>query len=116
MSKVRRVVGSDAGGYGRGYRLELGLGVRVDLERAKFAIHRAETVVANEEWAKAWAPSKVALFTAQRGFMPGEDAPWINERRHALEDLESRALECCAAAALEIGGAEVAGAERASRS
>jgi pentatricopeptide repeat protein len=47
--------------------------------------------------------------------LPGEDAPWINERRHALEDLESRALECYAAAALEIGGAEVAGAERASR-
>jgi SARP family transcriptional regulator, regulator of embCAB operon len=115
VSKVRRVVGSDVGGHGRGYRLDLGSGVQVDLERAMVAIHRAETAVASKDWFEAWAPSQVALFTAQRGFLPGEDAPWINERRHALEDLESRALECYAAAALEIGGGEVAGAERASR-
>jgi pentatricopeptide repeat protein len=87
----------------------------VDLERALVAIHRAETAVATMDWFDAWAPSQVALFTAQRGFLAGEDAPWINERRQALEGLEVRALECYAMAALGIGGPEVAGAERASR-
>ncbi len=115
LSKVRRVVETDIGGHGRGYRLELGPGVLVDLERAMVAIHRAETAIAHEKWFEAWGPSQVAMFTAQRGFLPGEDAPWIDERRHALEDLESRALECYAVAAIEIGGAEVAAAERASR-
>src|ERR1700686_4488114 len=48
-SKGGRALGSDVGGTGRGYRLELGLGVRVDLEQAMVAIHRAEAAVANEE-------------------------------------------------------------------
>ena len=115
VSKVRRVLGSELSGHGRGYRLELGGGVRIDLEQALAAIHRAETAVANEKWFEAWGPSMVALFTAQRGFLPGEDAPWISERRRALEDMELRALECYAAAALGIGSGEIPGAERASR-
>jgi DNA-binding SARP family transcriptional activator len=115
VSKVRRVVESNHSGRSPGYRLELGDGIRIDIEQALAAIHRAETALANEEWAEAWGPSMVALFTAQRGFLPGEDAPWISERRRALEDLETRALECYAAATLGIGGAEVLGAERASR-
>jgi pentatricopeptide repeat protein len=115
VSKVRRALGSELSGHGRGYRLELGRGVRIDLEQALAAIHRAETAVANEKWFEAWGPSMVALFTAQRGFLPGEDAPWISERRRALEEMELRALECYAAAALGIGSGEIPGAERASR-
>jgi pentatricopeptide repeat protein len=115
VSKVRRVVESDHSERSHGYRLELSRGIRIDLEQALAAIHRAETALANEEWAEAWAPSMIALFTAQRGFLPGEDAPWISERRGALEDLEIRALECYAASTLGIGGGEVLGAERASR-
>jgi pentatricopeptide repeat protein len=115
VSKVRRVLGSGSSGPGRGYRLELGSGVRIDIEQALAAIHRAETAVATEKWFEAWGPSMVALFTAQRGFLPGEDAPWVSERRRVLEEVELRALECYAAAALGIGGGEIPAAERASR-
>jgi SARP family transcriptional regulator, regulator of embCAB operon len=115
VSKIRRVVEPDHSGRSPGYRLELGREIRIDLEQALAAIHRAEVAVANEEWIEAWGPSMAALFTAQRGFLPGEDAPWISERRRALEDLETRALECYAASTLGIGGGEVMGAERASR-
>ena len=115
VSKVRRVVGSDLSARGHGYRLDLGREVRVDLEQALDAIHRSETAVATEDWARAWGPSLVALFTARRGFLPGEKAPWIDERRAILLDLELRALECYAAAALGIGGVEIPGAERSSR-
>ena len=56
-----------------------------------------------------------ALFVAERGFVPGEDAPWIDEIRHHLTELRLRALECYAAAALGIGGTELAAAVRVGR-
>jgi SARP family transcriptional regulator, regulator of embCAB operon len=57
----------------------------------------------------------VALFTARRGFMPDDDAPWIERERRELAEMELRALECYAAACLGVGGIELPGAERAAR-
>ena len=56
-----------------------------------------------EDWARGWGPSLVALFTARRGFLPGEDLPWAEEHRRRLEDIRLAALECYTAVAL--GGA-----------
>ena len=69
----------------------------------------------SDDWIRAWGPVLVALFVAQRGFLPGEDAPWINEIRHQLTVLRLRALECYAATELGLGGTELAGAVRAGR-
>ena len=88
---------------------------RVDLEAAAEAIHRAESSVAQQDWARAWGPALTALFVAERDFLPGEDAPWIDEIRHQLTELRLRALECYAAAGLGLGGTELAGAVRAGR-
>lgn len=85
----------------------------VDLEAAFEAVHRAESAVAQQDWARAWGPSLTALFVAERDILPGEDAPWIDEIRHQLTVLRLRALECYAATGLGIGGAELAGAVRA---
>jgi DNA-binding SARP family transcriptional activator len=52
---------------------------------------------------------------AERDFLPGEDAPWIDEIRHQLTELRLRALECYAAAGLGLGGTELAAAVRAGR-
>ena len=52
---------------------------------------------------------------AERDFLPGEDAPWIDEIRHHLTEVRLRALECYAAAGLGIGGTELAAAVRAGR-
>jgi hypothetical protein len=52
---------------------------------------------------------------AERGFLPGEEALWIDEIRHQLKVLRLRALECYAAAGLGIGGTELAAAVRAGR-
>jgi DNA-binding SARP family transcriptional activator len=52
---------------------------------------------------------------AERDFLPGEDAPWIDEIRHQLTELRLRALECYAAAGLGLGGTKLAGALRAGR-
>ena len=87
----------------------------VDLEAALEAIHRAESAVAQGDWTRAWGPVLLALFTAERGFLPGEDAPWIEEIRRQVTEIRLRALECYAATELGLGGTELAGAERAGR-
>ena len=115
VSKIRRAVGSGALGRGGRYRLELPPGARVDLESALDAVHRAESAVQSGDWRRAWGPAQVALFTARRGFLPEEDAPWVQEQRRTLDEVELRALECYAAASLGIGGVELPGAERTAR-
>jgi len=115
VSKIRRAVGSDALGRGGRYRLELPAGARVDLESALDAVHRAESAVQAQDWRRAWGPSQVALFTARRGFLPEEEAPWVLEQQRTLAEVELRALECYAAASLGIGGIELPAAERTAR-
>lgn len=114
VSKLRRVFGADAIDGRSTLRLCLA-GAWIDREAAAEAIHRAESAVAQQDWARAWGPSLTALFTAERGFLPGEDAPWIDEIRHELAELRLRALECYAAAGLGLGGTELAAAVRAGR-
>ena len=46
-----------------------------------------------------------ARLQTERGFLPGEDAPGIDEIRHQLTKLRLRALECYAAAGLGLGSA-----------
>jgi DNA-binding SARP family transcriptional activator len=112
LSKLRRVFGTDIVDGRSILRLYLP-GAWVDLEAAVEAIHRAESSVAQQAWARAWGPALTALFVAERSFLPGEDAPWIDEIRHQLTVLRLRALECYAAAGLGIGGTELVGAVRA---
>ncbi len=112
LSKLRRVFGADSVDGRSILRLCLP-GAWVDLEAAAEAIHRAESSVAQQDWARAWGPALTALFVAERGFLPGEEAPWMDEIRHQLTVLRLRALECYAAAALGIGGTELAAAVRA---
>jgi SARP family transcriptional regulator, regulator of embCAB operon len=114
LSKLRRVFGAGAVEGRSTLRLCLPE-AWVDLEAAAEAIHRAESSVAQQDWARAWGPALTALFVAERGFLPGEDAPWVDEIRHHLTELRLRALECYAAAALGLGGTELAAAVRAGR-
>ena len=57
----------------------------------------------------------VALFVAEREFLPGEDGVWIAEERQLLADIRVRALEAYAAAAFGTGGTELPAAVRAGR-
>jgi DNA-binding SARP family transcriptional activator len=114
LSKLRRVFGADTVDGRSILRLCLPE-AWVDLEAAAEAIHRAESSVAQQDWARAWGPALTALFVAERGFLPSEDALWIDEIRHHLTELRLRALECYAAAGLGLGGTELAAADRAGR-
>jgi DNA-binding SARP family transcriptional activator len=114
LSKLRRVFGPEGVDGRSNIRLHLP-DAWVDLEAAIEAIHRAESAVAQGDWVRAWGPCLVALFVAERDFLSGEDATWIDEIRHQLSGIRLRALECYAAAELGIAGPELAGAVRAAR-
>src|SRR3954469_18316227 len=114
LSKLRHTLGVDAIDGRSLLRLRLP-DAWVDLEAAVEAIHRAESSIAQRHWARAWGPSQVALFVAGRGFLPGEQLPWIEETRFVLADIRLRALECYTAAELGLAGPELAGAVRAAR-
>jgi SARP family transcriptional regulator, regulator of embCAB operon len=114
LSKLRRVLGTYVIDGRATLRLRLPE-AWVDLEAAVEAIHRAESAIAQQDWTRAWGPVLTALFVAERGFLPGEDAPWIAEIRNQLTLVHLRALEAYAATELGIAGTELAGATRAGR-
>jgi SARP family transcriptional regulator, regulator of embCAB operon len=98
-----------------GLRLVLPPGAWVDVEAARDAIHRAESAVARGDWGRAWGAAQITLFAARRGFLPGEDLPWIEEVRRELDSLRVRALEAYARSSLHLAGTELATAERSAR-
>ena len=113
ISKLRKILGQEVIGGRAALRLMLGEEARVDVEAAAESAHRAESQVALGHWKQAWGPSLVAMFVAEREFLPGEDARWIDEQRRHLADIRLRALEAYAVAALGIGGTEFPAAVRA---
>jgi SARP family transcriptional regulator, regulator of embCAB operon len=115
LSKLRAAVGAEILG-GRGdVTLALPTDARVDVEDALAGVHAAQSAVALGEWKRAWGPALRAQFIAGRRLLPEHEAPWIDEWRQRLDDVLDHALEAYAAACLGIGGAELAGAERAAR-
>jgi DNA-binding SARP family transcriptional activator len=115
LSKLRGLLGDGALEGREEVRLRLPAGALIDVEAASAAIHRAESALLQGDYPSAWGPAQVALFTARRGFFPGEDAPWIEESRRDLEEIELRALEAYGRSCLGIGGTELPAAERSGR-
>jgi SARP family transcriptional regulator, regulator of embCAB operon len=115
ISKVRAALGPDVL-HGRAeLYLKLPEPVHIDVETATSALHAAESAVALRDWRRAWAFGLTAQFVGRRRFLPESDAPWVASWRRRLGETHARALECYAAACLELGGPELPGAERAAR-
>jgi SARP family transcriptional regulator, regulator of embCAB operon len=115
LSKCRTALGSDLLSARGPVRLTLPAESWIDLEAARDAAHRAESALAQSDWSRAWAAAQTSLFISRRGFLPEEELPWVMPVRRELEDIYLRSLETYTAAALNLGGAELATAERASR-
>lgn len=115
ISKLRRAVGASVLTGRSTLGLTLPAGTLIDVEAAFEAIHRAEAAIRRGDCAAAWAPARVALHTAGRVFLAGEESAWIDERRLALDDVRLRALECVAAAGLGLGPTELDSALRSGR-
>ena len=104
LSKLRRVVGPELLTGRAQIELVLPADAFVDVEAALEGLHRAESHVANGEWAEAWGPSGVAYHVASRPLLQGHDRPWLDDWRRRLDDVRLRGLECFAAARLGLGG------------
>ncbi|GAA3382994.1 hypothetical protein GCM10020369_07140 [Cryptosporangium minutisporangium] len=115
ISKVRAVVGPEVLRGRAMVSVTLPEPARVDVEVATTALHTAESAVARGDWRRAWVASLPAQFVTRRRFLPETDAPWAESWRRRLTEMHARALEAYATACLELGGAELAGAERAAR-
>jgi DNA-binding SARP family transcriptional activator len=90
------------------YRLVLPPDAFVDLERARAALHAAETALRRDRLMEALTEARVAMEIAARGFLPGEEAPWIEGQRRALADLRLHAVETTVAAELRRGNPDLA--------
>jgi DNA-binding SARP family transcriptional activator len=95
------------GDVGR-YHLTLPNDVIVDAERARTALHTAETSLRRGDCDLALSESRVAMEIAARGFLGGEEAPWIEGQQRALIDLRLHALECTVEAELLRGNPAIA--------
>ena len=115
LSKLRRALGPARIDGRSTVQLQLPKGSWIDLEAAMEAVHRAESAVRRKAWPAAWSAARVTLHIACRPFLPGEDAPWVEDLRRQLADVYVRSLEATAAAGLAIGGTEVDTAERSAR-
>lgn len=115
LSKCRAVLGADLLSSRGPVRLTLPADAWVDVDTARDAAHRAESALAQQQWSRAWGAAQTGLFIARRGFLPEEDLPWVAPVRRELQDLYLRSLETYTAAALNLGGTELATAERAAR-
>jgi DNA-binding SARP family transcriptional activator len=93
LSRLRRALG-EASLDGRGaVRLVLPDDAWIDVEAAEEAIHRAEAAVARGDWTAGWGPALVALLVARRGFLPGDESAWTQQRRRRLDEIRCSALE-----------------------
>ncbi|HYC81386.1 MAG TPA: AAA family ATPase, partial [Solirubrobacterales bacterium] len=115
LSGLRRALGSDRVRGRSELQLLLPADAWIDLEAATAALERSRSATGNSEWEQAWGPAHAAMAIAERQFLPGHEAPWIDERRRELEELLLDALEAVAAIGLELGGSELSAAERAAR-
>jgi len=82
------------------YKLTLPDGAWIDIDAAVESVEQAEAALAADDLDQARAQASTAAELARRSFLPGEDGPWVEEKRRDLRDLLVRALECLRDASL----------------
>jgi DNA-binding SARP family transcriptional activator len=80
-----------SGGFGT-YRLELPVGVLVDLESAWSRVEAAERHLAERSFAQAVLCAEEAVRVAERPFLPDSNGPWVAGVRRRLNELQLWAL------------------------
>jgi len=87
------------------YRLDLPQGSWVDVLAAAKAARDAEEALTAGDPENAKALAELAASLACQPFLPGEDGPWVEEKRRELADVRVRALTVLADASLRSGDA-----------
>ena len=115
LSRLRRVLGSEALA-GRGQvELRLPQPVWFDVQAAGDAVEEAREALAASAWSRLLEQCRLALDILGRNFLPGYEAPWIDACRRDLEDLHLAALELEARGGLAVGEGGLERAARAAR-
>ena len=115
LSRLRSALGTEALAGRDTVELRLPEGTWVDTEAAERAIRVADSAIKASDWKDAWTHAHIALNIAGRPFLAGFQAPWVEEVRRELNELELRARETISRAGIGLGGSELAGAERSAR-
>lgn len=95
------------------YQLTLPPGSWLDVEAATALAREAELALVAGQAETALRAAREAIELARRPFLPGEEGPWVADRRAALTSLLATALDTAAEAALR--SADVPGAVIAAR-
>ena len=90
------------------YQLDLPNGTWVDVLAAESAATEAEKFLETDEPARATAAAALAESVARSPFLPGDDGPWVEEKRRELAEVRARALTALAEASLRTDRAEEA--------
>jgi DNA-binding SARP family transcriptional activator len=72
----------------------------VDIEAARSALDEAEGHARGGRWLEAWSDAAVANSILERGFLEGEEMPWVALERERVRQEHLRCLECLARVAL----------------
>ncbi len=115
LSRLRSALGPGALVGRDAVELNLPENTWIDIEAAERAIVAAGSAVRSADWKDAWVHAHIALNISGRPFLAGFDAPWVDEARRELEEMNLRTREIIARAGIGLGGSELAGAERAAR-
>jgi class 3 adenylate cyclase/DNA-binding SARP family transcriptional activator len=76
------------------HQLQLPGDTWVDVEAAYDGLHRAEVAQRSGNLREAHGWAELPAHIANRPFLPGEDAPWIDNVRSHLREMRIRALHC----------------------
>src|SRR5262245_42417351 len=77
LSRVRRALGEGVLEGRRELTVSLPGDTHVDLEVARRAVAEAEAALAGRHWQTAWGSAGAAAQIAGRGFLTGDDLPWV---------------------------------------
>jgi DNA-binding SARP family transcriptional activator len=111
LSRLRKALGPGVLDGRSELQLNLPEDAWIDWEIAPARVREART--ANPQ--QAWDAAKEAVEIADRGLLPGLEAPWIDGKRAELADLRVEALEAMALAGARLGGPAWPEAEQAAR-
>ena len=115
LSRLRKALGPGVLEGRTELALNLPADAVVDWELARESVPKARRALDAGDLQAAWEAAGTAIEIADRGLLPGLEAPWIDARRGELADLRVEALEALATAGLKLGGAAWPEAEAAAR-
>jgi SARP family transcriptional regulator, regulator of embCAB operon len=115
LSHLRQALGQDAVAGRETIELRLPEDLWIDVDAAHRSLEVAEAALRDGDWQDAWVHGHIALNVSGRPFLSGFDAPWVQDVRDDMEELELRAREIISRAGIGLGGSELAVAERSAR-